>query len=89
MLGVLWATLTTSGQILTGHWSYAEEAYVDRGTYFRLKVDVTYRGGPQHFDIVVGCNVVGIEYKDGSSTREVGLVPTVYGRRMSDGKGLV
>ncbi|MER8377088.1 hypothetical protein [Mesorhizobium sp. M1406] len=85
----LWATLTTSGQNLTGRWTFTEKAFVDRGTYFRLKVDVTYRGEPQHFDIVVGCNVVGIVYKDGSSTREVGLVPTVYGRRMSDGKGLV
>ena len=81
--------MTTSGQILTGRWSYTEKAYVDQGTYFRLKVDVTYRGEPQHFDIVVGCNVVGIDYKDGSTTREVGLVPTVYGRRMKDGKGLV
>lgn len=85
----LWATLTPSGQLLTGRWIFTEKAFVDRGTYFRLKVDVTYRGEPQHFDIVVGCNVAGIEYKDGSSTREVGLVPTVYGRRMSDGKGLV
>ena len=62
---------------------------VDHGTYFRLKVDVTYNGEPQHFDIVVGCNVLDIGYKDGSSTHEVGLVPTVYGRRMGDGKGLV
>ncbi|MER9949058.1 hypothetical protein [Mesorhizobium sp. M0047] len=89
LLIALWATMTTSGQILTGRWSYTEETHLDRGTYFRLKVDVTYRGEPQHFDIVVGCNVRGIGYKDGSSTREVGLVPTVYGRRMSDGKGLV
>ncbi|UVK36344.1 hypothetical protein LHFGNBLO_003254 [Mesorhizobium sp. AR10] len=85
----LWAKLTESGQILTGGWSSTEGARVDRGTYFRLKVDLTYRGEPQHFDIVVGCNVLDIDYKDGSNTREVGLVPTVYGRRMSDGKGLV
>jgi hypothetical protein len=85
----LWATLTRSGQLLTGRWTYTEKAYIDRGTYFRLKVDVTYRGEPQHFDIVVGCNVLDIGYKDGSGTHEVGLVPTVYGRRMSDGKGLV
>jgi len=80
-----WVLMTAYGQI----WSFTKIAHVDRGTYFRLKVDVDYRGEPQHFDIVVGCNVVGIEYKDGSSTREVGLVPTVYGRRMPDGKGLV
>lgn len=85
----LWATLTESGRLLTGRWSFVEKAYVDRGTYFRLKVDLTYKGEPQHLDIVIGCNVANIDYKDGSSTREVGLVPTVYGRRMRDGKGLV
>lgn len=93
VLGVLWATVTASGQLftslLTGRWTYTERAAVDRGTYFRLKVDVTYRGEPQHFDIVVGCNVLDIGYRDGSGTHEVGLVPTVYGRRMSDDKGLV
>lgn len=89
IIAVLWATFTTGGQILTGRWSYTERTYVDSGTYFRLKVDLTYRGEPQHFDIVAGCNVVSTGYKDGSGTREVGLVPTVYGRQMSDGKGLV
>lgn len=89
MLGAAWATMTETGQMLTGRWSFTESARIDRGTYFRLKVDVTYKGDPQHFDIVVGCNVLDIGYNDGSSTHEVGLVPTVYGRRMSDGKGLV
>ncbi len=86
---MLWVTMTERGQMLLGIWSFTERVTVDRGTYFRLKVDVTYKGEPQHFDIVVGCNVLDITYKDGSGTHEVGLVPTVYGRRMSDGKGLV
>lgn len=89
LLVALWATMTDAGRALTGSWSFTKWARVDRGTYFRLKVDVTYRGEPQRFDIVVGCNALDIAYKDGSSTREVGLVPTVYGRRMKDGKGLV
>jgi hypothetical protein len=74
---------------LFGGWSFTESARLDRGTYFRLKVKLDYKGAPQDFDIVVGCNVLDIDYKDGSNTHEVGLVPTVYGRRMSDGKGLV
>jgi hypothetical protein len=52
-------------------------------------VKLAYKGEPQDFDIVVGCNVHTIRYKDNSSTYEAGLTPTVYGRRMSDGKGLV
>jgi hypothetical protein len=61
----------------------------DDGTYYRLKVKLTYKGGPQDFDIVVGCNVRQIFYKSGGSTYEAGLIPSVFGRRMSDGKGLV
>jgi hypothetical protein len=61
----------------------------DRGTYYRLKVKLAYKGEPQDFDIVVGCHVREIFYKEGGSTYEVGLIPTVFGRRMSDGKGLV
>jgi hypothetical protein len=62
---------------------------VDRSTYFRLKMKLAYKGEPQDFDIVVGCNVRQTNYVDNSRTVEVGLVPTVLGRRMSDGKGLV
>jgi hypothetical protein len=61
----------------------------DRDTYYRLKVKLAYKGEPQDFDIVVGCNVHQIFYKDGGRTYEAGLIPTVFGRRMSDGKGLV
>jgi hypothetical protein len=89
VLAALWATMTESGQLLTGRWSFTEAAQVDRGTYFRLKVDLTYNGEPQQFDIVVGCHVHDIVYKDGNTTHEVGLIPTLYGRRMSDGKALV
>jgi hypothetical protein len=79
----------SAGQALFGRWSFTESVEVDRGTYFRLKVKLAYKGEPQDFDIVVGCNALQINYKDGSRTSEVGLVPTVYGRRMNDGKGLV
>jgi hypothetical protein len=61
----------------------------DRSTYYRLKVKLAYKGEPQDFDIVVGCNVRQTFYKEGGNTYEAGLVPTVFGRRMSDGKGLV
>jgi len=83
------AFLGNAGRSLSGGWSFTESARLDRGTYFRLKVKLDYKGLPQDFDIVVGCGVLDINYKDGSNTHEVGLVPTVYGRRMSDGKGLV
>jgi hypothetical protein len=83
------AWVADGGRALFGGWSFTESAMLDRGTYFRLKVSLDYKGAPQDFDIVIGCNVLDIDYKDGSNTHEVGLVPTVYGRRMSDGKGLV
>ncbi len=61
----------------------------DRSIYYRLKVKLAYQGEPQDFDIVVGCDVRETFYKEGGSTYEAGLIPTVFGRRMSDGKGLV
>lgn len=61
----------------------------DTGVYYRLKVQLAYKEEPQNFDIVVGCNVLKTNYMDGGRTREVGLIPSVFGRRMSDGKGLV
>ncbi|PBB38900.1 hypothetical protein CK221_04480 [Mesorhizobium sp. WSM3868] len=69
--------------------SSTKDAYIDRGTYFRLKVDFAYKGEQQHYDIVVGCNVLNIHYKDSSSTYEAGLTPTVWGQRMSDNKAVV
>jgi hypothetical protein len=74
---------------LAGADSMVKSIEEDHGTYYRLKVELAYKGEPQNFDIVVGCNVRRIHYKDNDSTYEAGLVPTVFGRRMSDGKGLV
>ncbi|MCB1485851.1 MAG: hypothetical protein KDJ88_00165 [Bauldia sp.] len=90
-LGLLLVALsfTEAGQLLLGRWSFVRWLENDRGTYFRVKVDVDYKGEPQPFDIVVGCNVRRIYYKDNSVTYEAGLIPTVYGRKLSDGKALV
>ncbi len=72
-----------------GGWSFVRSTHVDDGVYFRLKVALTYKGEPQDFDIVVACNVKRTRYGDGSRTVEGGLIPVVFGRRMSDGRGLV
>jgi hypothetical protein len=61
----------------------------DYGTYYRLKVQLAYKGEEQDFDIVVGCNVRLPGYTYNGETFEIDLIPTVFGRRMSDGKGLV
>jgi hypothetical protein len=87
--GGYFALRSDLGQALLGHWSFVRSIEEDHGTYYRLKVKLTYKGEPQDFDIVVGCNVRVVTYKDSSTTYEVGLVPTVFGRRMSDGKALV
>src|SRR6266567_2723416 len=68
---------------------FTKSVEVDRSKFYRLKVKLTYKGEPQDFDIVVGCNVRQINYRNNSRTLEVGLIPSVFGRRMSDGKGLV
>lgn len=83
------ALRTDTGQALLGHWTFVKYIEQDHGTYYRLKVKLTYKGEPQDFDIVVGCNVRQVIYKDNSRTYEAGLVPTVFGRRLSDGKALV
>jgi hypothetical protein len=80
---LLLATFTTT------HAQHVESLKEDRSTYYRLKVKLAYKGEAQDFDIVVGCNVREIFYKESGSTYEVGLIPSVFGRRMSDGKGLV
>jgi len=76
-------------QALVGNWDFVKSAQRDTGTYYRLKVKLKYKGEPQDFDIVVGCDVRQTNYMDGGRTVEVGLTPSVFGRRMSDGKGLV
>ncbi len=74
---------------LFGNWDFAKSVQQDKGVYFRLKVKLAYKGEPQDFDIVVSCNARQINYRDGSRTYEAGLTPSVFGRRMNDGKGLV
>jgi hypothetical protein len=58
------------------------------GPYYRVKVNLTYKGTPQNFDFVVACSATITRRVDGT-TYEVGLTPTLFGRRMADGKGLV
>ena len=67
-------------------WTFTRSVEVDRGTYFRLKLDFAYKGTPQNYDVVYGCNVRQIRYKDGSRTVEAGMAPALYGRRMDDGQ---
>jgi hypothetical protein len=74
---------------LFGNWDFVKSVQQDKGVYFRLKVNLTYKGEPQDFDIVVSCNARQISYGGGGRTYEAGLTPTVFGRRMDDGKGLV
>jgi hypothetical protein len=62
---------------------------VDRGTYYRLKVNLAYKGAPLTFDIVVGCNVRVTTYRDNDRTVEVGVAPMAYGLKMQDGRGIV
>jgi hypothetical protein len=76
-------------QALIGNWDFVESVQRKTGIYYRLKVKLTYKGEPQDFDIVVGCKVLQTNYANAGRTYEVGLTPSVFGRRMSDGKGLV
>jgi hypothetical protein len=89
LIFVAFATQPGLVQALRGNWNFTRSVERDTGTYFRLKVGLTYKGEPQDFDIVVGCNVRQTNYMDGGRTLEVGLIPSVFGRRMSDGRGLV
>jgi hypothetical protein len=83
------ALSTVFHSVLTRGQGFTKSVDVDRSRYYRLKVELLYKGEQQNFDIVVGCNVLQINYRDSSRTVEVGLVPSVFGRRMNDGKGLV
>jgi hypothetical protein len=76
-------------QALLGNWDFVKSVRRDTGTFYRLNVKLTYKGEPQVFDIVVACDWRQINYMDGGRTVEVGLTPSVFGRRMSDGRGLV
>jgi len=76
-------------QAMFGNWDFVKSAQRDANRYYRLKVKLVYKGEPEDFDIVVACNVRQTNYMDGGRTYEVGLTPSVFGRRMSDDKGLV
>jgi hypothetical protein len=54
-----------------------------------LKVNLSYKGEPLDFDVVVGCNVSITTYTDNDRTIEVGIAPMVYGIKMNDGRGVV
>jgi hypothetical protein len=69
--------------------SFTKSVEVDRGRYYRLKVNLAYKGEPLVFDIVVGCNVRVTRYKDNDRTVEVGVAPFAYGLKMPDGYGIV
>ena len=58
------------------------------GPYFRFKVNLLYKGKPQSFNYVAGCNARITKTGDGISY-EAGLIPDIFGRRMPDNKGLV
>ena len=89
LLAVFLLLRTEAGQLLTGNWSFTDYVREDDGTFFRLKMKLAYKGEAQEFGVVVACHVKVIGYKDGGSTYKAGLTPTVYGRRMSDGKGFI
>jgi hypothetical protein len=69
--------------------SFTKSVEVDRSRYYRLKVNLAYKGQPLIFDIVVGCNVKVTRYKDNDRTVEVGVAPFAYGLKMPDGRGVV
>lgn len=88
-LALLGWLFTGTSRSITGPWSFVKSVEYDRGTFYRLKVDVAYKGEPVAFDIVVGCNVRITHYKDNDRSVETGIAPFVYGLKMSDGRGLV
>jgi hypothetical protein len=94
LFGVLFAIKALGEQGRLGRWSFTKSVDVksagdNRATYFRLKVNLAYKGEPLDFDIVVGCNVRVTTYKDNDRTVEVGVAPMVYGLKMKDGRGVV
>jgi hypothetical protein len=94
LFGVLFAIKALGEQGRFGRWSFTKSVDVksagdDRATYYRLKVNLAYKGEPLDLDIVVGCNVRITTYKDNDRTVEVGVAPMVYGLKMKDGRGVV
>lgn len=79
---------------LFGGTSFAKSAKVtaprdDHAVYYRLKVNLAYKGEPLDFDIVVGCHVGITTYKDNDRTVEVGVAPMLFGLKVKDGRGVV
>jgi hypothetical protein len=69
--------------------SLTKKVEVDRGYFYRLIVNLAYKGEPLTFNIVVGCNVRTTIYRDNDRTVEMGVVPMAYGLKMRDGRGIV
>lgn len=94
VLGAGFALLTQGARVLFGGWSFTKSVKVNapgqnRAIYYRLKVNLAYKGEPLDFDIVVGCNVRITTYKDNDRTVEVGVAPMAFGLKMKDGHGVV
>jgi hypothetical protein len=93
VFAALYAAQTELGRVLLGRRTFTKSVEVkspgdDRAAYYRLKVNLTYKGEPLDFDIVVGCRVKITTYKDNDRTVEVGIAPTVFGLKTSDGHGV-
>jgi len=94
VLGTGLVLLIEEARVLFGGSSFTKSVKVDapgedRAVYYRLKVNLAYKGEPLDFDIVAGCNVRVTTYKDNDRTVEVGVAPMVYGLKMRDGRGVV
>jgi hypothetical protein len=94
LFGVLFAIKALGEQGRLGRWSFTKSVDVksagdNRATYYRLKVNLAYKGEPLDFDIVVGCHVRITTYKDNDRAVEVGVAPMVFGLKMKDGHGVV
>jgi hypothetical protein len=48
-----------------GNWDFVKSVQRETGTFYRLKVKLTYKGEPQDFDIVVTCGGRETNYRDG------------------------
>lgn len=93
LLAIILAAATTAYATLQsgwiGQWSFTKSVEKYEGRFYRVVVDFKYKGEPQKFDFVVGCNVKITRYQDNSRTEDIGLIPAIYGRRMTDGKAVV
>jgi hypothetical protein len=70
-------------------WSFTTENRTYDGRFFKVDVKLSYKGEPHPISFVVGCKVHGVKYADNSTSRDVGLIPNLYGHRMKDGQAVV